>query len=60
MGLWILAEKSVICATALMVSAALAAPQATFYVSPSGNDAAEGTKDAPFKTITRRKKPCVP
>ena len=34
MGLWILAEKSVICATALMVSAALAAPQATFYVSP--------------------------
>ena len=57
MGLWILAEKSVICATALMVSAALAAPpQATFYVSPSGNDAAEGTKDAPFKTITQAQK----
>ena len=39
-----------------MASAAFAAPQATFYVSPSGNDAAAGTKDAPFKTITQAQK----
>lgn len=36
--------------------AAAAATQTTFYVSPSGNDAAAGTKDAPFKTITQAQK----
>ena len=56
MGVRIFAEKSVIWAAALMASAAFAAPQATFYVSPSGSDAAEGTKDAPFKTITQAQK----
>ena len=35
---------------------AVAATQATFYVSPSGNDAAKGTNDAPFKTITQAQK----
>ena len=33
-----------------------AAAQATFYVSPSGSDAADGSKDAPFKTITQAQK----
>ena len=56
MGVRIFAEKSVIWAATLMASAAFAAPQATFYVSPSGNDAAAGTKDAPFKTITQAQK----
>ena len=56
MGVRIFAEKSVIWAATLMASAAFAAPQATFYVSPSGSDAAEGTKDAPFKTITQAQK----
>jgi hypothetical protein len=36
--------------------ASFAATQATFYVSPSGNDAADGSKDAPFKTITQAQK----
>ena len=35
---------------------AVAATQATFYVSPSGSDAAKGTKDAPFKTIAQAQK----
>ena len=56
MGVRIFAEKSVIWAATLMASTAFAAPQATFYVSPSGSDAAEGTKDAPFKTITQAQK----
>ena len=56
MGVRIFAEKSAIWAATLMASAAFAAPQATFYVSPSGSDAAEGTKDAPFKTITQAQK----
>lgn len=43
------------CALAL-TGVAAAATQATFYVSPSGNDAAAGTKDAPFKTITQAQK----
>lgn len=43
------------CALAF-AGAAAAATQATFYVSPSGNDAAAGTKDAPFKTITQAQK----
>lgn len=30
--------------------------QATFYVSPAGNDADEGTEAAPFKTIARAQK----
>ena len=42
--------------TLALAGAAAAATQATFYVSPSGNDAAEGTKDAPFKTITQAQK----
>lgn len=33
-----------------------AANQATFYVSPSGNDNNEGTESAPFKTIERAQK----
>ena len=33
-----------------------AAAQATFYVSPSGSDAADGSKEAPFKTITQAQK----
>ena len=48
-------KNSVSIAVAL-AGMAFAAPQATFYVSPSGNDAAEGTKDAPFKTITQAQK----
>ena len=36
--------------------ASFAAVQATFYVSPSGSDAADGSKDAPFKTITQAQK----
>ncbi|WP_297701088.1 carbohydrate-binding protein [uncultured Fibrobacter sp.] len=36
--------------------AAVAATQATFYVSPSGSDSNKGTKDAPFKTITQAQK----
>lgn len=43
------------CALAF-AGAAAAATQATFYVSPSGSDAAAGTKDAPFKTITQAQK----
>lgn len=35
---------------------AFAATQATFYVAPSGDDAADGSKDAPFKTITQAQK----
>lgn len=35
---------------------AVAATQATFYVSPSGSDSNKGTKDAPFKTITQAQK----
>ena len=42
--------------TLAFAGAATAATQATFYVSPSGNDAAAGTKDAPFKTITQAQK----
>ena len=42
--------------TLAFAGAAAAATQATFYVSPSGNDAAAGTKDAPFKTITQAQK----
>ncbi len=42
--------------TLAFAGAAVAATQATFYVSPSGNDAAAGTKDAPFKTITQAQK----
>ena len=41
---------------ALMVGPAApaqAAVQATFYVSPTGNDANPGTEAAPFRTITR-------
>ena len=43
------------CSLAL-AGAAVAAPQATFYVSPSGSDSNKGTKDAPFKTITQAQK----
>ena len=39
-----------------VAGASFAATQATFYVSPGGNDAAEGSKDAPFKTITQAQK----
>lgn len=42
--------------TLAFIGAATAATQATFYVSPSGSDAAAGTKDAPFKTITQAQK----
>lgn len=42
--------------TLAFAGAAAAATQATFYVSPSGSDAAAGTKDAPFKTITQAQK----
>ena len=42
--------------TLALTSVALAATQATFYVSPSGNDSNKGTKDAPFKTITQAQK----
>lgn len=42
--------------TLAFAGAATAATQATFYVSPSGSDAAAGTKDAPFKTITQAQK----
>ena len=44
-----------VCSMVYAVSAN-AATQATFYVSPSGSDAAEGTKDAPFKTIAQAQK----
>ena len=43
------------CSLAL-AGAAVAAAQATFYVSPSGSDSNKGTKDAPFKTITQAQK----
>ena len=43
------------CALAFTGTAA-AATQATFYVAPDGNDAAAGTKEAPFKTITQAQK----
>ena len=43
------------CSLAL-AGAAVAATQATFYVSPSGSDSNKGTKDAPFKTITQAQK----
>ena len=33
-----------------------AAVQATFYVAPGGSDSNNGTKDAPFKTITQAQK----
>lgn len=36
-----------------LVSNAMAADQAVFYVSPSGSDANEGTIEAPFKTIQK-------
>ena len=39
-----------------VAGASFAATQATFYVSPGGNDAADGSKDAPFKTITQAQK----
>lgn len=42
--------------TLAFTGAATAATQATFYVSPGGSDAAKGTKDAPFKTITQAQK----
>ena len=42
--------------TLAFAGAAAAATQATFYVSPSGSDAADGSKDAPFKTITQAQK----
>ncbi len=42
--------------TLAFAGAAAAATQATFYISPSGSDAAAGTKDAPFKTITQAQK----
>ena len=42
--------------TLAFAGAATAATQATFYVSPSGSDAAAGTKEAPFKTITQAQK----
>lgn len=40
----------------VMSGMSLAATQATFYVAPSGNDAADGSKEAPFKTITQAQK----
>ena len=45
--------KSLLSFCLVMSGMSLAATQATFYVSPSGNDAADGSKDAPFKTITQ-------
>ena len=42
--------------TLAFAGAAVAATQATFYVSPSGSDSNKGTKDAPFKTITQAQK----
>ena len=42
--------------TLALTGAAAAATQATFYVSPSGNDSNKGTQDAPFKTITQAQK----
>lgn len=43
-------------ACASIFGLAQAATQATFYVAPDGSDAAKGTKDAPFKTITAAQK----
>ena len=40
----------------ILAGAAIAATQATFYVSPSGNDSNKGTESAPFKTITQAQK----
>lgn len=40
----------------ILAGAALAATQATFYVSPSGSDSNKGTESAPFKTITQAQK----
>ena len=48
--------KSLLSFCLVMSGMSLAATQATFYVSPSGNDAADGSKDAPFKTITQAQK----
>ncbi|MBR5692758.1 MAG: carbohydrate-binding protein [Fibrobacter sp.] len=48
--------KSSVSIAMVYAGMAFAAAQATFYVSPSGNDAAEGTKEAPFKTITQAQK----
>ena len=42
--------------TLALTGAAAAASQATFYVSPSGNDSNKGTQEAPFKTITQAQK----
>ena len=42
--------------TLALTGAAAAATQATFYVSPSGNDSNKGTQEAPFKTITQAQK----
>ncbi len=40
----------------VLADIALAATQATFYVSPSGSDSNKGTETAPFKTITQAQK----
>lgn len=48
--------KSLLSFCLVMSGMSLAATQATFYVAPSGSDAAAGTKDAPFKTITQAQK----
>ena len=42
--------------TLAFAGVAAAATQATFYVSPAGNDSNKGTEDAPFKTITQAQK----
>lgn len=49
-------KSSFLCVSLIGATTALAATQATFYVSPSGNDSNKGTIDAPFKTITQAQK----
>jgi len=49
-------DSTVFCAVFGLFGLAQAATQATFYVSPGGSDAAKGTKDAPFKTISAAQK----
>ncbi len=39
--------------TLFKIPAFAAEPQAVYYISPQGNDSNPGTKDAPFKTITK-------
>ncbi|MCF0222686.1 MAG: DUF1565 domain-containing protein, partial [Fibrobacter sp.] len=42
--------------TAGLLLAASGYAATEFYVAPNGSDAAKGTKDAPFKTLTQAQK----